>query len=67
MRTLRYFVGLGLMVWLFSGCDEVDDAPPRLTDISTSFILPALPRLTVAEREIVQERINAYNEAIGNE
>ena len=32
MRTLKYVLGLGLFMLLFTGCDDVDDTPPRLVD-----------------------------------
>ena len=56
MKALKYIIGIGIMVLLLSGCDDVDDMPPRLADISTTFIMPALPRLTNAERAVIQER-----------
>ncbi len=66
MKVLKYIIGIGAVILLFSGCDDIDDMPPRLADISTTFIMPARPRLTNAEREIIQARIDAYNEALGN-
>ena len=62
MKALKYIIGI--MVLVLSGCDDVDDMPPRLADISTTFIMPALPRLTNAERAVIQERRDAYNEAM---
>ncbi|WP_018336850.1 hypothetical protein [Butyricimonas synergistica] len=66
MKILKYIIGIGLIALLFGGCDDVDDMPPRIDDIRTTFILPAQSRLTNAERDIVQARIDAYKEAIGN-
>ena len=56
MRTLKYMLGLGLFVLLFASCDDVE----------TEFVLPAPSRLTNAERDIIQAKRDAYQEAIGN-
>jgi len=66
MRTLKYVLGLGLFMLLFTGCDDVDDTPPRLVDMKTEFVLPVPSRLTNAERDIIQAKRDAYEEAIGN-
>lgn len=67
MKALKYIIGIGLAIFVFCGCDDVDDdMPPRIDDIRTTFIMPAPTRLTNAERDIVQARKDAYNEAIGN-
>jgi len=63
MRTLKYTLGLGLFVLLFASCD---DTPPRLVDMKTEFVLPAPSRLTNAERDIIQAKRDAYQEAIEN-
>lgn len=64
MKALKYIIGIGIMVLLFSGCDDVDDMPPRLVDMTTSFVMPATPRLTIAERDIIQARKDAYTKAL---
>ena len=66
MRTLKYTLGLGLFVLLFASCDDVDDTPPRLVDMKTEFVLPAPSRLTNAERDIIQAKRDASQEAIEN-
>ena len=54
MRTLKYVLGLGLFMLLFTGCDDVDDTPPRLVDMKSDLVLPAPSRFTYAERDIIQ-------------
>ena len=66
MRTLKYVLGLGLLMLLFTGCDDVDDTPPRLLDKKSDNLLPAPSRITKAERDIIQAKRDAYEEAIGN-
>ena len=41
---------------MFTGCDDVDDTPPRLVDMKTEFVLPAPSRLTNAEQDIIQAK-----------
>ena len=66
MKTLKYILVIGLVALAFGGCDDVDDMPPRIDDIRTTFIIPAPTRLTNAERDYIQARRDAYEEAIEN-
>ncbi len=67
MKTLKYILVV-LMIGLSAlACSEdVKDTPPRLVDINDNFILPALPRLTNAEADMVQAKREAYNETYGD-
>lgn len=66
MRTLKYTLGIGIIRVIICKLCDVDDTPPRLVDMKTEFVLPAPSRLTNAERDIIQAKRDAYQEAIGN-
>lgn len=66
MKVLKYIVVLFTMMLSLVACEEnVDDIPPRVTDIQSNFILPAPPKLTNTESDMVQAKREAYNEAYG--
>ena len=62
MKALKYIIGI--MVLVLSGCDDVEQRRCNKTNLFLPFIMPALPRLTNAERAVIQERRDAYNEAL---
>ena len=65
MKTLRYIIGICMVVLVFAGCrEDVDDMPPRMSDVRTEFVLPSPARLTNAERDVIQAKKDAYNALI---
>lgn len=61
-----YFYCMMLFMFFCWGCEKPDELPPREEAFNDmDFVLPALPRLTDAERDIVEAQKKAYEEAIG--
>ena len=55
-----YFCCVMLGMLFCWGCEKPNELPPR-----EDFTLPALPRLTDAERDIIAAQKQVYEEAIG--
>ena len=61
-----YFYCTMLFMFFCWGCEKPDELPPREEAFNDmDFVLPALPRLTDAERDIVEAQKKTYEEAIG--
>ena len=61
-----YFYCKMLFILFCWGCEKPDELPPREEAFNDmDFVLPALPRLTDAERDIIEAQKNAYEKAIG--
>ena len=68
MKVMKkiYFCCVMLCILFCWGCEKPNELPPREEAFNDmNFTLPALPRLTDAERDIFADQKQAYEEAIG--
>lgn len=67
MKKTRYILLVLTLTIIGGACQEdVDDMPPRVTELTEDFILPSPVKLTTAERDLVQAKRDAYNELYGD-
>ena len=68
MKAMKkiYFCCVMLCMFFCWGCEKPNELLPREEAFNAmDFTLPALPRLTDAERDIIAAQKQAYEEAIG--
>ena len=68
MKAMKkiYFYCVMLCMFFCWGCEKPNELPPREEAFNDmDFTLPALPRLTDAERDIIAAQKQVYEEAIG--
>lgn len=64
---MKYIAAVVVIVFSLFGCSEdVNEMPPRVSDVDNEFVLPALPKLTNAESDLVEAKRAAYYEAYGD-
>lgn len=66
MKTTYLFLVFTLFILCGACQEDVDDMPPRVTELTSDFILPTPTKLTTAERDLVQAKRDAYNEQYGD-
>lgn len=63
MKKILFIVAICSFFGL-AGCSDTDDLPPKEGLVTSRYILPKAKVLTEAERELIKERREEYNNAI---
>ena len=63
MKKILFILAICLFFGL-TGCTDRDDLPPKEGLVTSRYILPKGKVLTEADREIIKERKEEYNNAI---
>ena len=59
LSLIMFIVGL-------SGCQKINELPPKTDDTQTNYLPPKGVPSTLDERNYVKARLNEYNTAVGN-
>ena len=63
MKKILFILAICLFFGL-TGCNDTDDLPPKEGLVTSRYILPKGKVLTEADREIIKERKEEYNNAM---
>lgn len=54
-----------LTVAVLHSCSKSKELAPKTGALNSEFLLPKAPMLTAEDREVINKRLEAYNDAVG--